>query len=118
MSIDQTAPYPPLSRVRSSLFTLDGSVTVVVCPEAEMANHVAAATAAAGHNMTGSSSGSEIPGPGPRSSGRGLFDVILLGGGGGATASVPAGVGGRGEEGGAERAGLSPAERLDIVLDR
>lgn len=111
------------------------SVDVVVCDEGEMVENVIEMVAEAEAAKTlpaAATKGKEGQEhlAAPSASGGGLFDVILLGGGVGvddAAEIVPDGKGPRGEQvdgggGGrkreAEAEGRTPAERLDLVLDR
>lgn len=109
------------------------SVIVIVCDEAAMVEHIAAATASGQENKTPSSTAGQVAVAntcakpkaektavdGPRSSAGGLFDVILLGGGSAAAAAASVSAAAEdGEGGGLERARHSPGERLDLVLDR
>lgn len=93
------------------------SVSVLVCDEGEM---LATIDRAEGAKIATAVEGKEgEKRPTPRASVGGLFDVILLGGGVGSDAAelAPHGEGPRGERVGA-REGPTPAERLDLVLDR
>lgn len=95
------------------------SVTVVECDEASILEVVKNMNTEDGDATTVKDSGG---GAGPEtdaqqsSSAEGLFDVILLGGGDevGGARGLDAAV----EPGRIKKAGLTPAERLDLVLDR
>lgn len=98
-----------------------------MCDEGEMVESistmVADAEAAKSSTAAKGKEGEDRP-IAPSASGGGLFDVILLGGGVGVddvAELVPDGKGPRGERvagGKGEGEGRTPAERLDLVLDR
>lgn len=85
------------------------SIRVLECDEGSILDHVGTAEGEAKASTAAGQAG------GARSYAGGLFDVILLGGGCGIEAAEPVAVGG-GEGKGKER--RTPAERLDLVLDR
>eukprot|EP00752_Nemacystus_decipiens_P011426 g10147.t1 len=101
------------------------SVRVVVCEEGDMVESISTMVAdaeAAKALAAAKGKEGEKHTTAPSTSGGGLFDVILLGGGvgvGDAAELVPDGEEPRGERvAGGEWEGRTPAERLDLVLDR
>lgn len=118
-------PCPGVTSYPTSLvfFVAERSVQVMVCDDVEILENVhtaAVKTEVTEPSTAENSKGREEArgGHALKSSGEELFDVILLGGGAVTEAAKSVPVSDGGVEGVATETGRTPAERLDLVLDR